>query len=47
MGQQAKDVKAIGSYVQYLAQRKIDIDAVLTQHDGFVKDPSSRHKQEN
>lgn len=34
---QQKDVQAISVLVQYIAQKKIDVNYVLTQHDFFIK----------
>jgi len=36
---QSKDVQSISVLVQYLAQRKIDINYVLNTHDQMVKNP--------
>ena len=38
---QQKDVQAISVLVQYLAQRKIDVNYVLNMHDLFVKQPET------
>jgi hypothetical protein len=37
---QAKDVQAISILVQYLAQKKIDVNQVLNHHDLFTKTPA-------
>lgn len=37
---QSKDVQAISILVQYLAQKKIDVNYVLSQHDTLSKTPS-------
>lgn len=44
---QSQDVQAISVLVQYLAQKKIDVNYVLNQHDLLSKTPSAQTLQEN
>lgn len=44
---QAKEVAQVSVLIQYLAQRKIDINFVLTTHDTLVKNPASQNLPEN